>query len=397
MTKTVKPFYIAALWFGIQLAWGAVLGISLQARTLQLTGTESLVLFGVVSTAGAFAAAIAQLTIGFFSDVRRRNGDKRIGFYVAGIAIAAVALLAFYLAPTVPTFTVAYIVLQLAMNVAIGPYQAIIPDFVPKERIGVASGWMAAMQSGGNAAGAIAATVLGNTPQLGLVIALLLVISGVLTIRHLREIPLQPIESEARLRLSMPLIDLFISRAFVYLGFYTLLLYFYFYVRSMLHQPFMTDPNTAAGICVLLFTLVGAAGAAIVAKPSDRFDERLIVSIGCAIMALCVAALAYEHSLILIPILISIAGIGWGIFLCADWAYACRLLPAGSLAWTMALWNIAVVGPQMAAPLIATGVIKAMQALDPATGPRVAFAIACIELLVGAVWIWRLPKRSIGN
>jgi MFS family permease len=283
------------------------------------------------------------------------------------------------------------------MNVAIGPYQAIIPDFVPKERIGVASGWMAAMQSGGNAVGAIAATVLGNTPKLGFVLALLLVLSGVVTLRHLREIPLQPIEDHKGLRLSRSLLDLFISRAFVYLGFYTLLGYFYFYVRGILHQPYFTDPNTAAGVCVLLFTLVGAAGAGLVAKASDKFDERLIVTIGCTILALGVGALALAHSLALIPICISVAGIGWGVFLCADWAFACRLLPPGSLASTMAIWNIAIIGPQMLAPVVATIVIASMHVIDQASGPRVAFAIACIEMLLGAAWIWRLPKRLLGN
>lgn len=397
MTKRVSPFAIAALWFGIQLAWGAVLGISLQARTLQLSGTESLVLYGVVSFWGALAAAVAQLVVGPLSDRMRRAGDKRIVFYGAGVSVAAIALVAFYFAPTIPSFVTAYVIVQLAMNVAIGPYQAIIPDFIPKDRIGVASGWMAAMQSGGNAAGAIAATVLGNTPKLGFAIALLLVLSGVVTLRHLREIALQPIERQDRLRISRSLVDLFISRAFVYLGFYTLLGYFYFYVRSVLHQPFFTDPNTAAGICVLLFTLVGAAGAAIVAKPSDRFDERLIVTIGCSIIAGGVGILALAHSLYLIPVLISVAGIGWGVFLCADWAYACRLLPPGSLASTMAVWNIAIIGPQMLAPVIATVVITSLHALDQASGPRVAFAIACIEMLLGAAWIWRLPKRSIGN
>ena len=62
------------------------------------------------------------------------------------LGVAAIALLAFYIVPSVPAFIVAYVILQLAMNVAIGPYQAIIPDFVPKGRIGVASGWMAAMR-----------------------------------------------------------------------------------------------------------------------------------------------------------------------------------------------------------------------------------------------------------
>lgn len=394
--KRPSPFALSLLWFGIQLAWGAVLGLSLQARYLQLTGAESIALFGLVSGAGGFAAAIVQLVVGPYSDRLRRAGDNRVRFYIFGAAFGCAGLVAFYLAPTVPTFVLAYVLLQIAMNVAIGPYQAIIPDFIEQKNIGVASGWMAAMQSGGNAIGAIAATLLGNTPQLGMVLALILAATALATIRHLRGMTLRPIAEQTGLQMSSSLIDLFVSRAFVYLGFYTLLAYFYFYVRNTLPQPYPTDPNTASGICILIFTLVGAGGAAIVAKAADRFDERVIVTLGGGIVALGIGSLSFLHSLILIPVIIGFAGIGWGIFLCADWAFACRLLPPGSLASTMAIWNIAIVGPQMLAPLIATAILATTHASATAS-PRIAFLLACAELLLGALWIWRLPKRTGGH
>ncbi len=192
-TKTANPLQISLLWFGIQLAWGAVLGLSLQARSFDLNHVHPLELFGRVAAAGAFAAAVAQLVVGPISDRMRRNGDKRIAFYAVGSGIAAMALIAFYIAPTEPTFFIAFVVLQLAMNVVIGPYQAIIPDFVPKERIGIASGWMAAMQSAGNAAGAVAVAVLGSSAIVASVIAVILIGCLTLTIRHIRSQPLQPI------------------------------------------------------------------------------------------------------------------------------------------------------------------------------------------------------------
>src|ERR1700739_4127820 len=92
--REANPALLTALWFGIQLAWGAVLGISLQARSLQLGGASALAIYGGVSTAGALAAAIVQLAVGPFSDRRRRGGDKRIAFYAAGVTIAAIAVIA---------------------------------------------------------------------------------------------------------------------------------------------------------------------------------------------------------------------------------------------------------------------------------------------------------------
>ncbi len=395
--RAVHPALLAALWFGIQLAWGAVLGISLQARSLQLGGASALALYGAVSTAGAVAAAVVQLAIGPFSDRRRRSGDKRIGFYVTGAVIAAGALVAFYAAPSIATFAAAFIILQAAMNFAIGPYQAILPDVVPISRIGVASGWMAAMQSAGNAGGAILATLLGNTIPLALVIAVLLLASCAVTVAHLRRVPLQPLPVHEPLRVTRPLVDLFISRAFVYVGFYTLLGYFFFYVKNALPQHFALDATTASGICVLLFTLVGAVGASLAAKPADRIDERVVVTVGGGILALSVAALALVHGLAAIPIGIAIAGIGWGIFLCADWAFACRLLPPGALATTMAIWNVAVVGPQIVAPAFTTFVLDKFGMLSSVNAPRGSFVLACAEILMGSVWIWRLPGQAPGK
>ncbi len=395
--RAVHPALLTALWFGIQLAWGAVLGISLQARSLQLGGASALALYGGVSTAGAIAAAIVQLAVGPFSDRLRRAGDKRIAFYAIGAIVAAAALIGFYAAPSPLTFALAFIVLQAAMNCAIGPYQAILPDVVPASRIGVASGWMAAMQSGGNAAGAILATLLGNTIPLAVTIAALLLVSCAVTVALLRRVALQPLPAHEPLRVTRPLIDLFISRALVYVGFYTLLGYFFFYVKNALPAHFAFDATTASGICVLLFTLVGAIGASIAAKPADRIDERIVVTVGGGILALSIAALALVTGLTPIPVAIAIAGIGWGIFLCADWAFACRLLPPGALATTMAIWNVAVVGPQIIAPALTTFVLARMGILTSAVGPRGAFGLACIEILIGSVWIWRLPRQAPGK
>ncbi len=400
MTETVRPPRLVALWFGIQLAWGAILGISLQARVFALVGhSDALSAYAWVSGSGALASAITQLVVGPWSDALRRRGDKRLGFYAIGAACGAVALVAFYLAPALPALLVAFVALQIAFNVAIGPYQAILPDFVENEHIGVASGWMAAMQSAGNAAGAVLATILGSTPVLGMTIAATFLVSAAITIFHARTAVLQPVATKGALLASggRALADLFISRALVYLGFYTLLGYLYFYVTYALPAGAKLNATTASGLCILLFTIVGAAGAGLAARPADRLDERLVVALGGGIVAGCVLALAVIPGLLVIPVSIAIAGVGWGVFLCADWAFACRVLPRGALATSMAIWNIAVVGPQTVAPLLATVLLTRLGTLHTAQGPRDAFTLASAEIFVGALWIWRLPRRLRGN
>ncbi len=147
LTGSASAPKLAAYWFGIQLAWGAVLGISLQARCVQLAGSASLATYGEISALGALAAAVTQILVGFWSDALRRRGNNRAGFYVAGAIAGAAAIVAFYVAATPLELLAAFVALQLGLNFAIGPYQAILPDTVDDARLGRASAWMAAMQS----------------------------------------------------------------------------------------------------------------------------------------------------------------------------------------------------------------------------------------------------------
>lgn len=395
--KEASAARVSALWFGVQLIWGAVLGISLQARCLQLAGHSSLAVFGLVSASGAGAAAITQLVLGPISDSMRRHGRDRIPFYAGGAVLGAGAVLAFYASANVSELLWSFVGLQIALNVIIGPYQAIIPDLIRPQRFGVASAWLAAMGSAGNACGAILATLLGGTQRLGLALAAGLLASASVTLAHSRRVAMQPLGLAARFRVNRTLVDLFISRAFVYLGFYTVLGYLYFFVASILPHGFPMDPTRTTGLCVLLFTVLGALGAFVAARPSDRSDERLLVSIGGGVVALSQAVLALVHDPAALAPAIGLAGIGWGIFLCADWAFACRLLPPAALATTMAVWNLAVVGPQMLAPLVATVTLSRLGSLHSAMGPRYALLLGGAEMLIGTLWIWRLPRVLGGH
>lgn len=390
-----QPARVTALWFGVQLIWGAVLGISLQARCVQLAA--SLETFSVISASGALAAAITQLIIGPLSDALRRRGRDRSLFYATGALLGAASVVIFYSSASVQALLWSFIALQVSLNLVIGPYQAIIPDTMPSERYGIASAWLAALGSAGNACGAVLASVIGNARALGSILAVGLLASAATTLAHTRRQPLRPLPAAAPLRATRTLIDLFISRAFVYLGFYTVLGYLYFFVASLTVRGVVRDATQATGLCVLLFTIVGALGALLAARPADRSDERLVVTTGGSVVAIAVITLAGTHNIWALAPAIGLAGVGWGIFLCGDWAFACRLLPPAALATTMALWNLAVVGPQMLAPLVAALLLSRLGTLGNASGPRDALLLAGAEMLIGALWIWRLPTSLKGD
>lgn len=386
-SATAKPATLGVFWFGIQIVWGALLGVSLQARISELAAAHAVAAYGPIAAGGAAVAAVTQIIIGIVSDRRRVHGSRRIEFYVVGLVLACPALLWFYTAPTLGQLVAALIVLQIGMNVAIGPYQAVIPDFVPEAQLGNASSWMAGLQSAGNACGALIAALVSNAVFAALTIIAALVATCAVTSAHVKQLPLRSARLEP-IRLSRAFIDLFISRALVFLGFYTLLGYLFFYVRGSLGSG---NTKMLTGAIILAVTASGAAGALAAARPADRYDRRAIAAIGGAGFIIALLAFLVAHSLAAIIVSALLAGIAWGVFLSGDWALGCQLLPRFALATAMGIWNLALLLPQILAPLVATGVLAAMHSLQSPQAARIAFVVAAIEVLCGIAWIWRLP------
>jgi MFS family permease len=395
--RTVNPLLLGLFWLGIQAVWGAMLGISLQSRTIELVPRNPLVSYGHLATWGALVAAVVQIVIGPWSDRRRRGGSRRVEFYAAGAIGGAVAIAFFYQARSFEALTIAFLALQLGMNVANGPYQAIIPDFVSRDRFGIASSWMAALQSIGNAVGALCASVMNDARMLAGALDALLLGTCAATWAHVRTLVPTASAEAAPLRITRAFVDLFISRALVYVGFFTLVGYLLFYVSGVLGASSDSAAKLQSGILILAFTIIGALGAAFAARPTDRMDKRLVATIGGSTVAIALVVFIVAHTFAFAAVATAIAGLGWGVFLVADWSIACRILPPGALATTMGLWNLALIVPQIVAPAFTTAVLQRFSLTAATVGPRAAFALAIGETLVGIAWLWRLPLTALGE
>ncbi|HET9096159.1 MAG TPA: MFS transporter [Candidatus Baltobacteraceae bacterium] len=386
-SRTAKPATLGLFWFGVQVVWGALLGVSLQSRISEFAAGNAVAAYGPIAAAGAAVAAVTQIVVGVISDRRRVRGSRRLEFYLAGVAVACPALLWLYLAPSLGQLTAALIFVQIGMNIAIGPYQAVIPDFVPEAQLGNASSWMAGLQSAGNACGAIVAALIANSAIVAAAIIAALLATCAATASHVRSLALLNARLEP-VRISRAFVDLFISRALVFLGFYTLLGYLFFYVRGSLGSG---DTKMLTGLVILAVTASGTIGALAAAHPADRYDRRVVAASGGAGFVVALGALLLAHSLAAIVGSALAAGVAWGVFLSGDWALGCQLLPRFALATAMGIWNLALLLPQILAPLIATAVLAWMHDLQSPQAARIAFVIAAIEVLCGIAWIWRLP------
>jgi MFS family permease len=381
-----RPAAIGALWFGIQVVWGAILGISLQARSTAFHLSDPVSAYALVAALGAALAALTQVVVGFLCDARLARIGHRREFYHIGIAIALPSLLAFYLAPTYSGFLIAFVGLQIGMNVFGGPYQAAVPDHVPPSRSGSASAWMSGYQFFGQCAGLAIAT-FASLSVAGIAIAAALALSFCVTFAHLGSLAVNIPTMPARLRIDRDFQTVLISRASINLGFYTFVGFLFFFVRDVVGSA---NARQLTGVLFLAFTLAGVMGAALAGRASDRIDKRVVVTLAGAAIAVTVGGLAGAHSLWAILICGALAGIAWGAFFTADWAIAYVVLPPDSMATAMGVWNLAAALPQIVAPLLGAAIVSAL-------GIRAVQIAVIVEFGLGTLWLWRLRGDLTGS
>ena len=392
---TVSAARLCAFNAGIQLVWGAILAVSLQARSVELAHGDGVRAYATIAAFGALVATLVQPLIGAFSDRQRARVGQRLGFYAAGLAIALPSLVWFYLAPAWWQLLAAFFLLEIGMNVAGGPYQAAIPDYVAPARRGVASSWMSAYQSIGNAAGLLVAGFIHDARIVAAALAVPFTLSWVATVGYMRGlagIASTPVAAPlAALLRNAPLRALLLSRGLVNVGFFTLLGFLLFYVRDSLGVR-GDAVQTQTALVFLTFTLAAVAGAIVAARPADRLDKRVVVSVACGCVALALIALAAATSLLPAYLAAAAAGAAWGAFVTADWALAAAVLPGGAMATAMGIWNFATTFPQVVAPLATAPLVERFNALSPGLGPRAAIVLSLIEFALGGALIWRLPR-----
>src|SRR5579864_5732834 len=149
-----NQFALSLFWFAWEVHWAALLGAAMQSQVARFvapgaTGTATAILSG----AGAFFSIASQFGAGRASDRTRR----RIPFVVIGTLLDVAALFGFAAAPSFSTVVAAFVAVQISLNIAGGPYQALIPDKVPRSRQGSASAIMGLYRLAGNAAGLLLA------------------------------------------------------------------------------------------------------------------------------------------------------------------------------------------------------------------------------------------------
>jgi MFS family permease len=403
--RTRDQFFVSCFWFAYNFQWGALLALVLPSQITAIVGDAHKELFnGLIPPLGAVLSLIVTPVAGALSDRSRSRFGPRRPFMLVGVAINLVFLLAmggFSQGSSVWLFLLLYLGVQLGNNWSGGPYAGLIPDVVPAEQRGSASGWLALMTALGTLAGAIAAgqMVRGDryTP-IYLTIAAVLIVFLVLTLAGVREA--RPARSGgaalgALWRDFIPrgpayrnFYVVLVTRALVTMGIYSVFTFFQFFLKDIIHTP---NPVAQASYLIAIIIGAGVPTSLVAGVLSDRHGRKPLVYLSGGLMALASVIfiyVAFAPSLGFTFVVGALFGVGYGAYQAVDWALAIDVLPKGeAAAKDMGIWHVSLVLPQVLAPAITGLTLTALKPMGLPLGYTVVFVLTAVWFILGTVFV----------
>lgn len=361
---------ISLFWFGLSFLWGGMNIQLLPTRVPELVDDEIKgTAIGAIVVVGLIVAILVQPMAGAFSDRVRMRWGRRRPIMAAGIAAAMPCLLFVAYAPNYGLLFVAMVLLQIAANIAHGPYQGVIPDQVPTDTRGRASGFfglanlMGTLVGAGVAGAWLSMAAEGQDPNPFFAPALLTImvilaifsIAAWFSVREQRppeQAPFEGVLREVRTRLR----ELTQRSAFAWLMLSRLLYFMGLQAMDNFIQLFLKGDQVDGGLAesdaefkttivlaaVLLTALITTVPAGWLA---DRYGKLRLVAAAAALGLIAAAVLMTSQSFVQVVIFAAVLGVGVGLFTAADWAVAIDLIPdQRAPGLYMGLSNVATAG-----------------------------------------------------
>lgn len=384
---------LSAYWFATNFHWGALLVVMLPGQIARMNPQFKAQTIGLLTGVSALIALLVPLFVGALSDRCASRWGRRRPFIFTGAVInlvglflmaaafvgtseikgAASALDAVFKSPGLAAFFLGYLVVQFGNNVASAAYMGVIPDLVPSNQRGVASGWMALMSQAGTLLGAIGCGLLlgkmGEPIKYGLIGVILLGIAA-LTIFGIRETPIaRPTEKlEWGSYLKSLWIDprqhpdfawVWLTRAVVMLGFYAIQPFVNYYLVDVIGIAQKDVAGRAAillGVILLFSTVSGYFGGSL----SDKYGRKKVVYWSNSLLAISALGFIFcrsEGQALAVGVFF---GLFYGAYISVDYALGTDVLPSKDHAGKeMAVWHIAMTLPQSIAAPVAAELIAA--------------------------------------
>lgn len=403
-TRAITLVTMNVYWFGLAFMWNALHPIVLPALLLRFV-PEALknTYLGAMTFVGLIVALVVQPVSGAWSDRTRSRWGRRRPWMVGGTLASLVCLAIMSGAPQFWALALGYVLLQFFSNVAHGPAQGLIPDLVPAERHGLASGYKNLFDMGGLVVTSLVAGQLMDSDNPTLAFALMAGVLGVcaaVTIITTREKPNEGPATVATKAISLrtdlgrypAYAEMLVSRFLILLGIYVVQSFAQYYIRDWLGiaNAATVTGNLMAAIGVAITVLVFPAG-----WLSDKIGRWSLNIIAGIMAAVGIALLVFARSVGAVYAFGAIIGMATGVFVSVNWALATDLIPHDEGGKFLGFTNFATAGAgaisRLGGPLI-----DGINAIWPGSfaGYPVTFGLAAVATLVGALLLVRVRRRA---
>src|SRR5712692_9334826 len=137
---------LSAFWFGSNFLWIPLTTILIQAQIDEVVpkGSQNTAIGVTLGLGGVLAMTVPPI-VGAWSDRLNTRWGRRRPIMVAGTLLTLPGLVISLVAGNYPEIVVGYVIIQFFFNAAGAAYAGIIPDVVPAQQVGKASGFLATM------------------------------------------------------------------------------------------------------------------------------------------------------------------------------------------------------------------------------------------------------------
>ena len=397
--NTAKLISFAVGFFGLQFAWQ--MRIILSGPVTESLGASPFI-FGLIWLAGPFTGMVVQPLIGALSDKTKSAFGRRRPYLLGGALLSAIALIALpnsqyitdwissHLNITFPALAALFFaavmiwILDACVNIAQGPYRALVPDVVPKEQHSIANSYISLAIGLGSVVAAAAAPFLKwafnyqmSVNAQFLMAAIVFTLGMTWTCIFIKERKYEPQETEVAEKFDFikSMIDFFalspevakicLMQFFTWIGNMCMMIYF---TQYAIHTVFGVPDLSGAGvsetvkasydslvvsgtnfssICFAVFNLICFIVAIPIGIMAGKYGNKKVHIISMISMALAFLGMAFTVNPVAVAVLMGLSGIGWASICALPFAMLSRYIKPGTEGSVMGIFNIFIAGPQV--------------------------------------------------
>lgn len=389
-------------FFGLQFAWQ--MRIILSGPVTEGLGASPFI-YGLIWLAGPFTGMVVQPLVGALSDKTVSPFGRRRPYLLGGALLASIALWIFPNSAGVGNFlhnitglnlpawsalliaAIMIWIIDACVNVAQGPYRALIPDVVPQEQHSLANSYISLAIGLGSVVAAGAAPFLKyflnyqmSIPAQFIMAALAFTLGMLwtcITIKEhqtkkemVKEAAIADVKEDTFMdslknffALSPEVSKICTMQFFTWIGTMCMMIFFTQYsvhtvygvpdlsavsaeVNNQFSNASLSGTNFSS-ICFAIFNLVCFLVAIPIGILSAKFGNKKVHIISIITMILAYLGMAFSHDKAVVATMMGVAGIGWASICALPFAMLSQYIKKGTEGSVMGIFNIFIAGPQV--------------------------------------------------